>query len=241
MKVYKSAAIAALLAVLATPVAAMRVQPMSYELTPSGQRAAQEVRVENTGAKPMPVEILVERRKIGVNGEDGRTPAEEDFLVFPPQAIVPPNGFQNFRVQYIGNPSIAETALYVVTVAQLPVDTEGVNESGIKVLFSLGTSVAVSPVDAKAAVEISAVEPAPEAGKVRVTVVNSGRKFARLSSGVWTVTSGEASEELKGDILRQSIQQPLIEPGTTRIVDLPVSEGFVRAGAKATFTLSPSN
>ncbi|WP_162997998.1 MULTISPECIES: molecular chaperone [Brevundimonas] len=223
-----------------TPASAMRVQPMSYDLTPSGRGATQDIRVENTNATPMPVEIRVERRHIGLNGEETREPAEDDFLVFPPQGIVPPNGFQNFRVQYIGDPALTQTALYVITVAQLPVNTTGAESSGVQFLFNLGTSVAVSPEGSTADVQVTSVEPAAEANKLRVTVTNRGNRYARLHNGSWTfTTAGGASETLIGEDLRAAVSQPLIEPGATRIIELPVSERFVREGASARFEYVP--
>lgn len=246
MRLFKSArwrALAgALLAfgLLVTPASAMRVQPMSYDLTPSGRGASQDIRVENTNATPMPVEIRVERRRIGPNGEETRELAEDDFLVFPPQGIVPPNGFQNFRVQYIGDPAISQTALYVITVAQLPVNTTGAESSGVQFLFNLGTSVAVSPEGSTADVQVTSVEPALEAGKLRVTVTNRGNRYARLHSGTWTFTAaGGTNETLTGEALRAAVSMPLIEPGATRMIDLPVSEGFLRDGASARFEYVP--
>jgi len=211
---------------------------MTYELTPSGRGATQDVRVENTDATPLPVELHVERRHIGLNGEDLREPADDDFVIFPPQGIVPPNGFQNFRVQYIGDPAITETALYVVTVAQLPVDTSATDASGVKFLFNLGTSVAVSPPGTTANVVTKSVEPSATAGMLKVTVVNEGKRFARLHTGAWTFSSQGRTETLEGEPLRGAVAQPLIEPGATRILELPVGEGFVREGATATFAYS---
>lgn len=216
----------------------MRVQPMTYELTPSGRGATQDVRVENTEATPLAVELHVERRHIGINGEDLREAADDDFVIFPPQGIVPPNGFQNFRVQYIGDPAITETALYVVTVAQLPVDTTATDTSGVKFLFNLGTSVAVSPPGATANVVTRSVEASATPGLLKVTVVNEGKRFARLHTGAWTFSSQGRTETLEGEPLRAAVAQPLIEPGATRILELPVSEGFAREGATATFAYS---
>ncbi|MFJ6023065.1 fimbria/pilus periplasmic chaperone [Brevundimonas sp. NPDC092305] len=233
---------AALLAfgLLVTPVLAMRVQPMSYDLTPTGRGATQDVRVENTNDTPMPVEIRVERRHIGPNGEETREPAEDDFIVFPPQGIVPPNGFQNFRVQYVGDPTISQTRLYVVTVAQLPVNTTGSESSGVQFLFNLGTSVAVTPTGATANVQVTSVEPAAEPGKLHITVINRGNRYARLHNGSWHfTTAGGATQTLEGDDLRAAVSQPLIEPGATRIIDLPVGQDFVREGASARFEFVP--
>lgn len=218
-------------------MAGTRVEPMTYDLTPSGGTAQQDLRVENTGNRPTPVEIRVERRDIQPDGSDKRTPADDDFLVFPPQGIVPANGFQTFRVRYIGDPTLAKTALYTITVAQLPVEMAE-QDSGVQLLFNLGTLAAVSPAGSQAAIVVDSVEPAAEAGQMRITVRNEGTRYTRLKAGKWTFTAADGRiETLEGGALSDALPQPLIEPGTTRIIQLPVSEGFVREGARATFEL----
>lgn len=220
--------------------AGIRVEPMAYELTPSGTEARKDLRVENTGAQPTPVDIFVERREILPDGSEKRTPADDDFLIFPPQGILPPNGFQTFRVQYIGAP-ISKTVLYTVTVAQQPVDMSESGASGVQLLFNLGTLAAVSPTGAEPKIVIENVAPSEEAGKLRITAVNEGNRYSRLRTGRWTLTDGGGrSETLEGERLQEAISQPLIEPGTRRIIDLPVSEAFVREGATAKYELAPS-
>lgn len=219
--------------------AGMRVQPMSYDLKPSGSEAQRDLRVENTGTTPIPVELRAERREILADGSEKRSPAEDDFLLFPPQGIVQPNSFQTFRVRYIGSPTIPKTVLYTVTVAQLPVDTSGRQTSGVQFLFNLGTLAAVSPDHAEADLVVTSVAPAASAGKLRIEVRNQGNRYARLREGKWTFTSADGrTETLEGEALQKALTQPLIEPGTVRLIDLPVSPEFKREGAKAAFQLA---
>jgi fimbrial chaperone protein len=228
----------AMMSLTASPALAVRVQPMAYDLTPTGSGASKDLRVENTGDKPMPVELKVERRQILPDGSEKRIPAEDDFLIFPPQGIVPPNGFQTFRVQYVGDPAIRKTVLYVVTVVQLPIDTSGEKSTGVQFLFNMGTLAAVSPDGARPQLEIVDVKPAVTAAKLRIEVKNSGNGYARLRNGVWTLTGGDGKvETLEGEALSNALAQPLIEPETSRIIELPVSAAFVREGAKASFSL----
>ncbi len=217
--------------------AGIRVEPMAYELTPSGSGARQDLRVENTSAQPTPVDIFVHRREILPDGSERRTPADDDFLIFPPQGIVPGNGFQAFRVQYIG-PAVTQTVIYTVTVAQQPVDTSGSGQSGVQIVFNLGTLAAVSPPGSTPRLVVESVAPAAEAGKLRVTVANEGNRYARLRTGRWTLTDANgATEILEGEPLQRAIPQPLIEPGTRRVIELPVGDAFVREGAAARYEL----
>ena len=240
MGLSRSIALAALAAALFMPGAAnagIRIEPMAYDLTPGGLGASHDIRVENTGDQPSPVEIRVERRHILPDGTEQRSPADGDFLVFPPQGIIPPNGFQTFRVQYIGQP-VDRTILYTITIAQLPVDTSASGQSGVQFLFNLGTLAAVSPPSSRPEIVVQRVEPASEPGKLRITVANQGNRYTRLRVGRWTLTGGNgATETLEGEPLQQAVAQPLIEPGTERIIELPVSVGFVREGAQARYDL----
>lgn len=232
-------AAASALTVAAPAAWAIRVQPMSYDLSAAGSRASRDVRVENTESRPMPVELRVERRHINPDGTERRVAAEDDFLIFPPQGVVPANGFQNFRVQYVGDPAIAESRLYLITVAQLPVETGADGATGVQFLFNLGTSVAVSPEGAQARLSVTSVRPAAEADQVEVTIRNEGNGYARLHNGVWTISSAGRTERLEGEALRGAVRQPLIEPGATRVLNLPVPQGFNRDGATASFEHQP--
>ena len=228
------------LAIAAAPAfAGIRVQPMSYDLTPSGTGTQQNLRVENTGSTPAAVEVTVERRHILPDGSEKREPADDDFLVFPPQGIVPANGFQTFRVQYIGSPALQKTTLYTITIAQLPVDTSNSGQSGVQIVFHLGTLAAVSPAGSKPVLQVTSVSPSSEADKLTVHISNSGNRYARLRGGQWTLTDGAGKKEvLDADMVAKGIEQPLIEPGTERVVELPVRAGFVRAGAHADYELN---
>ena len=212
---------------------------MSYDLTPSGTGTQQNIRVENNGSTPAAVEVTVERRHILPDGSEKREPADDDFLVFPPQGIVPANGFQTFRVQYIGSPTLQKTALYTVTIAQLPVDTSGADTSQVQIVFHLGTLAAVWPADLKPVLQVTSVSPSTDPNKLTVRISNQGNRYARLRGGQWTLTDGAGKKDvLDADTVAKGIDQPLIEPGTERVVELPVPAGFVRAGAHADYELN---
>ena len=86
-------------------------------------------------------------RRQGVQGT-GKDPG--DLLVFPPQAMIQPGQTQTFRVQYVGDPDLAQSKHYYVTVAQLPVKLpEG--QSAIQILYNFQVLVSVAPLGAKPA------------------------------------------------------------------------------------------
>jgi fimbrial chaperone protein len=216
--------------------AGIRVEPMSYDLRPAGSGSSQTIRVQNTGDRPMPVELRVQRREVRSDGTTVTTPADDDFIIFPPQGVVPPNGFQSFRIQYVAAPP-ARSVLYSVVVSQLPIQA-GPSDSGVQILFNIGTLAAVSPDEARADVVVTEVAPAEAADKVRITVENRGTRYARLRGGRWTFTSADGRTEiLEGEALNAALEQPLIEAQSSRVIELPVPAGFDRTGARAEYRL----
>ena len=130
--------IVASMALAIMPIAeakAMTVQPVVVNLTSQGSGMSQVVKVENTFATRLPVELQIEELRF-----DGETLVNThadpgDLLVFPPQAFIEPGQTQTFRIQYVGDPELAKSKHYYVTVAQLPVQLpEG--QSAIQILYN---------------------------------------------------------------------------------------------------------
>lgn len=92
-------AAAALLVMFDTPSArAVNVQPLALEMAAIGSNSRANIQAVNDGAQPLPVEIAIKRADIGPDGKTTETPAGSDFLVFPPQAVIPAGGTQSFRI-----------------------------------------------------------------------------------------------------------------------------------------------
>lgn len=217
---------------------AFRVSPMVYDLAPSGPAASKTIRVQNTTEDKLPVEIYAEKRVIHADGSESREPADDDFLIFPPQAIIDANGVQAVRVQYIGDPSIKNSAGYVVTVAQIPVDLKNLENSGVQFTFQFGTSVNVVPSKAKAKIEV--LETKPAEGGVDLHLKNSGNSYTRLSLGQWIFSNNEGKQViLEGNDLKEAISQPLIQPNTERNITLPLPDDWDKSQVQAEFVMAP--
>ncbi len=207
------------LAVLAsTSVVAMRVSPMVSELTTSGAGAVARIEVGNIGNASMPFETKITRIHFDETGTLIETPADEDFIVFPPQGLVPVSGRQVVRAQWIGRPDIPTSQAYYLWVRQLPVETdpekiEGTDASvSIDILYTMKALIVVAPPGAKPEVEVVSltpqmiVPPTPEidpalqsedAAKaaapeprpgLKVVVTNTGNRYALMSGAKWVVT-----------------------------------------------------
>ncbi|MXO49424.1 molecular chaperone [Erythrobacter vulgaris] len=193
---------------------AMRVSPMVSELTTSGSGAAARIEVGNVSSTSLPFETRITRIEFDQDGKLIEVPADEDFLVFPPQGLVPSSGRQIVRVQWVGRPDIPTSQAYYVWIKQLPVETDPTVISGseatvdINVLYTMKSMVVVAPAGAKPDVQIVSLEPKmiappqsefettpaegvtePEAVPgIKVVVSNNGTRYAMMSGATWTLT-----------------------------------------------------
>ena len=199
---------------------AMRVSPMVSELTTTGAGSAARIEVGNVGSAALPFETLITRMDIDANGEMTEQPADEDFLVFPPQGLVPVKGRQVVRVQWVGEPQLETSRAYYLWVRQLPVSTdpnleEGAGAVSVQVLYTMKALIVVAPPGAEPKVEVvsvtpalvappapeidpaltggqAAVAPPPEPG-VEIVISNTGKRYALMSGATWILEGTDKS------------------------------------------------
>jgi fimbrial chaperone protein len=219
-----SAAGAMLLAGLMPSAAgAYQVAPMIYDLKPSGQGATTTVRVQNDGDKPITVEVIAEKRLFDETGKESRQPADADFILFPPQAVIGAGKTQALRVQYVGKPVLSQSAMYVVTIKQLPVALPANGPSGVQFVFNFGTVANVVPDGAKADIQVASI--APASGGYALRLHNAGNKYANLSLGRLVLSASGKLVPVEGDTWRKSLGASWILPGGDRVIQLPAVAG----------------
>ena len=123
------------------------VEPLFLEVAPT-QSAA--IRVRNTSQEDIPVEVLVFKRDIDANGTQTRIPADDDFIIFPPQASLKAAGTQVFRLRPLDGTK-TQSESYFVSFRQVPAPLAPSEENGarIQVVFSFDAAVHVVPRKAK--------------------------------------------------------------------------------------------
>lgn len=228
---------------VAPAASAMTVQPVVVDLQNAGSGMSQVITVENTFATPLPVELTVQGLELQEAGVKQTRIDPGDLLVFPPQALIEPGQTQTFRVQYIGDPELAASKHYYVTVAQLPVKLpEG--QSGIQILYNFQVLVSVAPGGAKPALSVQAAgvghnaqgKPVPE-----LTVTNASPAHGYLSNGQLRIVakrpSGETvlSRSLSGAEIQQTIGFGLIGGGQTRKITVPIELPAEDLSVEATY------
>ena len=215
----------------AAPAAlAMTVQPVVIDLTPGGRGMSQIVTVENTFTNPLPVELRVEDLTASANGLTGTGKDSGDLLVFPPQAIIQPSQTQTFRIQYVGDPALATSKHYYVTIAQLPVKLPA-GKSAIQILYNFRVLVSVAPLGVKPDLQVKSAEIGKNAKGEPIpviTVEDASTAYGYLSRGKLEITQRDAAghevfdKTLPGPELQQVIGFGLVSSGQTRRIAVPV-------------------
>lgn len=238
--IYATLAVAAC-AGIATALYAMTVSPVVIDLQTSGQRMSQVVTIENKYAKPVILEVLTQEAEYTDEGVRGTGRPTDDLLVFPPQAQIAPGGTQAVRIQYVGDPDLAKSRHYFVTVAQLPVKIpEG--ESALQLLYNFQIVTGVSMAGKRPNIAVEKAESYVGGdGKPRVLLVlnNNADAYGYLSNGsLRIVQKDDAGKEIfkksmTGDQISQEIGFGLVGAGQVRRMQtgivLPASGGSVEA------------
>jgi fimbrial chaperone protein len=99
-----------------------RLLPMSATFSPTGSGTTKSFEVNNSGDVPVAIEVYMTGREIGLEGEESNPDAGDDFVVYPPQMIVPPGQTQLVRVTWLGDPDPDKELAYRIVADQVPID-----------------------------------------------------------------------------------------------------------------------
>lgn len=224
---------------------AMTVQPVVIDMQTAGRQMSSVITVENTFATPLPVELSIQELELTPDGvkQTGNDPG--DLMIFPPQTLIEPGQTQTFRVQYVGDPALAKSKHYYVTVAQLPVKLpEG--QSAIQILYNFQVLVSVAPVGIKPQISVQSAEIGKnQAGKPIpvVTVANDSTAHGYLANGRLRIVQKDAAgkqvftKSMSGAEIQQSMGFGLIGGGQTRKVSVPVELPSAEGSVEASFSL----
>jgi|GEM_PF-1317514 len=210
--------IAALLMVWALPAQAYEVTPMRLFLQPDRGQSSATISINNVREEALPIEIEVFRRTVAADGEQTFEPADEDFIVFPPQAQIGAGASQAIRIQYVGDLGAVAEA-FVVQVTEVPVNRlEG---TGIQFTYNFGVAVYIQPPRARARLSVREARLAD--GTLQFKIVNSGNDFGFLTGQALEYRLGSARVSLTPDELATLISNPIVPPQSSRDFVLPLA------------------
>lgn len=231
------AAIVATLGVAAfSAVEAMRVSPMVVEMESSGGAATARVEVQNLNRSNLAFETRVTQAVFNGDGAITETPRDEDFLVFPPQGVLPQQGRQVIRLQWVGGPLDASRAYYL-SVNQLPVQLEENAAAGagaqVQILYHMKALVVVAPPGATPNVSVvgargEAYQPPaetqggplpPKTPGIAVTLRNTGKRHAMMAGLTWIIEGKDVDGEMVRLVLAPEDLNKVIGTGYVAAVD----------------------
>ncbi|NNF00982.1 MAG: molecular chaperone [Pyrinomonadaceae bacterium] len=118
------------------------VDPLFMELSPGKSGA---IRIQNAGEKLATVEVLVFERVVDENGIQTRREADDDFIIFPPQAVIRPSSTQVIRFQPVSK-DVGHSKSYFVTIKEIPIKLNDVPEGfHLNVVFAFDSAVHIVP------------------------------------------------------------------------------------------------
>ena len=218
---------------------AFTLVPIKMEFEPAGRGANQAFRLENDSSNTVPVQLSMLTRQMDLDGKETNAPAEDDFLVYPPQVLLKPNQVQTVRVKWLGTPKPEKELAYRILAEQLPVnlEKEKPGESRINVLVRYLGSVYIVPKGAKAEVVLESTAPQTDAaGKRRIELIfhNRGKAHSMLNDLRLKIQAGGKTVELGPEALPNVAGENVLA-GQKRRFLLPWPEGLPEGPVQVTF------
>ncbi|MEY3329657.1 MAG: hypothetical protein RLZZ115_2540 [Cyanobacteriota bacterium] len=233
-----------------SPALAFKLEPISRVFEPAGAGATQSYQVINDSAEQIAVELSIAERKISLEGQETTESADDDFLVYPSQIVLPPQGVQSVRVTWLGNPNPEKELAYRIIAEQLPINLNNPEESqaettsgAVKVMFRYMGSVYIRPKNAESNVVLNSIS--HEKGtdgndRLVITFDNQGTRRAVLSELNLNLTSQGSQLTLKPEQL-EGVNNGVILAGNQRRFSIPWPQQLPIGEVTGTFTFKDVN
>ena len=201
---------------------ALQMTPLSLVLKPSGGGSKQSVRVANESNKPIAVQFSVTTRQ-QVNNKEIRKPADKDFMIYPPQTIIPAKSTQKVRVEYLGPGKIPREQAYRLIAEQVYVSLDDKKQTGVNMLMTLIGALYVQPNGTKDNLQVTTIK--RHGNKLAVTVANSGNRHRLMRYAILTLRNGNQVISLKGKQLL-GLEGNNVLGGATKQFFIPLPKNF---------------
>jgi fimbrial chaperone protein len=220
----------------------------AYTITPaiqsfgtSGNSTVRFFTLINDSEKITPVELSVRRHSRDENGKTVKGAlAEDDFLIYPAQAVLMPQDRISIQVRWMGPSDIATEQVYALDVKEVPLPEDGQEEDAsgegvrfqFKVLINYEVRLYVTPKGAEASMEVVSAGPAPAGGSkaapaLQVVCANKGSKRQSLKEARLVLTSPAApSSKVVLDKVRMPELGGTVYAGGTRKFTVPWPDGL---------------
>ncbi|MFP4386349.1 MAG: fimbria/pilus periplasmic chaperone [Alphaproteobacteria bacterium] len=130
---------------VSTHAGAYEVRPMILNMIAGRSGEDETITISNTTDRAIALETVVQKRTKLEDGTEELSPADEDFIILPPQVLIEPGKKENISVRWVGG-DIGNMKSYYITIRQLPIDsTPQDNLQGIQLLINFSVAAYISP------------------------------------------------------------------------------------------------
>lgn len=236
MQLIKSLTVAILLLVTSVGYA-FQVEPISADFSTRGRGTQKIFRIVNSANAPVAVQLRITTRQQKMDGTEIREPADDKFLIYPPQMIIRPRSTQKVRVQWIGEVNLSQELPYRLIVEQVPIKLSKEEKTGIKMILTVVGTIYVVPRGVYSQVVVDNVRShsTKKGQKLALTVSNQGTSHTILEDLTVTVRSGWQRMTLAGDQVKGANGMNVLAGATRRLL-LPWPAGL-RANHNMSATL----
>lgn len=220
---------------------AFQLTPAIMEFSPSGGGSTQSFTIKSTGDEPVAIQVDMVKREVSLDGTEINPDANEDFIVYPPQLVIPPGETQTIRVTWVGDPQPSKELAYRIITEQMPINLSTVTsvdaQTGatvnVTVTLRYLASVYIRPQNTSAKVVLESVAHGKGKNNNDQLVINlenqgtmrqllEGTKITLTSNQGQTVTlSGEQLKGIEGENILAGNKRQFIIPW---LQELPVGE-----------------
>jgi fimbrial chaperone protein len=202
---------------------AMSVSPMHIEMISVGKTSTSQIKVTNEGSTPLPIEAILEKMSLSESGDMNRVRTADNFVIIPPQALIPAGGTQVFRVQWVGEPDLQKSESYLLSLSQIPVKLPK-NQNAVQIVTSMGVMINVSPARGKPSLEI--VETGTVTGKdgkrrATIVIANNSPVHGLIEKSDIKLSAGSFTKNYSASELGQRLGIGLVQPGKRRKFVMP--------------------
>jgi fimbrial chaperone protein len=203
-------------------VSAFELKPLYANLKPNGPAAEQVFRITNNHNNPIAVQFKMTTRQQHANGTETKTPADDLFMVYPPQAVIPVNGTQKVRVQWLGTPNPNKELAYRLVAEQVPVTLNKDKKSGVQMVMTVVGSVYIVPDGVAPALQVSQLH--RRGNQLAFTVSNNGTQHAMLNNLQIQLSNGAQNLQLNGTQVTGANGKNVLA-GSSRQLNIPYPQG----------------
>lgn len=197
----------------------------AFQLTPTvsvidlpADSSGVTVTLQNPRNVALPVEFEIVERFINEDGSEDYTSADDQFLIFPPQALINPGETQSIRIQWVDQAPVTSRS-FTLFAKEIEVDLTEKDEPMLQTLFRMGASIHVAPSLSEPDVSITAFSESTEGA--HLTLENSGNRFIYLND----VELKFDSKTYTGNELANIAGRTLLTPSGKRTIVIPDEKG----------------